>query len=74
MSTVTRAAGCTVRIAAVTAATSVLADAVAAAATTKRREADRRPGMAGRAHRWLPVRCRVLRAAGARRGPWVLPG
>ena len=49
MSTVTRAAACTVRIAAVTAAASVLADAVAAAATTKRRGAGLRPGMAGRA-------------------------
>src|SRR5271166_360986 len=31
-------------------------------------------GMAGRAHRWLSVRCRVLTAAVAGRGPWALPG
>jgi len=28
----------------------------------------------GRGRRWLPVRCRVLRAAGAGRDPWALPG
>jgi hypothetical protein len=32
------------------------------------------PGWPGRARCWLPVRCRVLRGAGAGRGLWALRG